>query len=152
MRYLMMELDGVVRAPNPLHRMDIAIMKGVREKLFSEYNRGTRLIILSNVGEVAFGLLPKEDYNTLVRATGQMLGVPFYKSYLCYSHPSAFLNEWKKDSENRKPGTGMYKSFVEDVHFRKGVDELILIGGVEENRFSILIDSKFEEASAFFGW
>lgn len=72
-----------------------------------------RLIVLSNQTCVARGMCTEKtlssSFETLLLSTGLIDGV-----YLSLSHPEASVPKYRRQSENRKPATGMFEAARQD--------------------------------------
>ncbi len=80
-------------------------LPGRLEKLHQLDRQGEKLAVATNQGGVAFGFL---DYHEMRRELACMAeeGHIVYTA-MCFTHPQARIEEFRMDSERRKPGPGM---------------------------------------------
>ncbi len=80
-------------------------LPGRLERLHQLDRDGMKLAIATNQGGVAFGLLDYYEMRQELRRTAEEGRIAF--TAICFTHPKAKLEEYRKESDRRKPGPGM---------------------------------------------
>jgi D-glycero-D-manno-heptose 1,7-bisphosphate phosphatase len=114
-RALFLDRDGVVNVEiGYLHRVeDVRFMSGIGSLCRTAMQMGYRLVVVTNQAGIARGLYTEEEYQALtlwIRA--ELLrceGVEFDAVYHCPFHPEHGIGEYRREHEDRKPGTGMLR-------------------------------------------
>jgi D-glycero-D-manno-heptose 1,7-bisphosphate phosphatase len=82
-------------------------LPGRLEKVRMLKESGVKLAVATNQGGVAFGYMKAQDIqDELTRMCVEARIYPD-RLYICYSHPKASLDQYREDSDRRKPGPGM---------------------------------------------
>jgi D-glycero-D-manno-heptose 1,7-bisphosphate phosphatase len=71
---------------------------------------GYKLVVVTNQAGIARGLYSEADFQTLMAWMREQLrgkGVEFDAVYHCPYHPEHGIGEYRREHEDRKPGTGM---------------------------------------------
>ncbi|MDQ3281269.1 MAG: HAD-IIIA family hydrolase [Acidobacteriota bacterium] len=104
-------LDELVYYPShgewesPRRISDLVLVDGVREPLQRFVDAGWLLFIVTNQPSFAKGKTSREELIVVHEAVVASLGVPIARSYLCFHHPDAIVDELRVKCECRKPGT-----------------------------------------------
>ncbi|HEX7155392.1 MAG TPA: HAD-IIIA family hydrolase [Thermoanaerobaculia bacterium] len=127
-RALFLDRDGVLDAlvhysshdewESPRSAADVRILPGVPDALRRAQAAGWLLFIITNQPSYAKGKVSLEGLHEAHEAVLRGIEVPVTKSYTCYHHPHAILEELKVACECRKPGT----LFLRQAHEEFGVD------------------------------
>jgi D-glycero-D-manno-heptose 1,7-bisphosphate phosphatase len=104
-------LDELVYYPShgewesPRRLADLVLIAGVSEPLRRFVDAGWLLFIVTNQPSFAKGKTTREELVAVHDAVVASLGVPIARSYLCFHHPDAVVDELRVRCECRKPGT-----------------------------------------------
>ena len=105
--------DGtLIEDPGYVHRSeDVVLLPGVKDGLRALKQAGYLLIVVTNQSGVAHGLYPESAVHALHAHLNAELGVhaAIDAFYFAPDHPEAALPEYRRVSELRKPGIGMFQ-------------------------------------------
>ena len=114
-RALFLDRDGVLDElvhyassdewESPRTLADLRMIQGVREPLQRFVDAGWKLFIITNQPSHAKGKTSREELLEVHDAVVAALGVPIARSYLCFHHPDAIVDELRVRCDCRKPGT-----------------------------------------------
>jgi D-glycero-D-manno-heptose 1,7-bisphosphate phosphatase len=118
-RALFLDRDGVVNVEiGYLHRIeDFKFMPGIVSLCRTAMRLGYRLVVVTNQAGIARGFYSEADYATLTAwMCGELRreGVEFDAVYHCPYHPEHGIGEYRREHEDRKPGTGMLRRAVRE--------------------------------------
>jgi D-glycero-D-manno-heptose 1,7-bisphosphate phosphatase len=138
-RALFLDRDGVVNEEvGYLHRAEeVRFVDGIFSLCRTAVGLGYRLIVVTNQAGIARGYYSEADFHALMlymRTELQAEGVELDAVYFCPFHPEHGVGEYKREHEDRKPGTGM---------LRRGVDQF----GVELNE-SVMVGDRCSDVAA----
>jgi D-glycero-D-manno-heptose 1,7-bisphosphate phosphatase len=114
-RALFLDRDGVLdelvyypshdewESPRALE--DLVLIAGVEEPLRRFVEAGWLLFIVTNQPSFAKGKTSRENLQAVHDAVVASLDVPIARSYICFHHPDAIVDELRVKCECRKPGT-----------------------------------------------
>lgn len=130
-RALFLDRDGVVNEEvGYLHRIeDVRFVPGIVPLCRTAVGLGYRLIVVTNQAGIARGFYTEDDFLTLMewmRAELRSCGVEFDAVYHCPFHPEHGVGKYRRDHEDRKPGTGMLLRAVRE--FGIELVESVLVG------------------------
>jgi D-glycero-D-manno-heptose 1,7-bisphosphate phosphatase len=130
-RALFLDRDGVVNVEiGYLHRIeDVRFMPGIASLCATASKLGYRLVVVTNQAGIARGLYSEEQYQTLttwMRGELRREGVEFDAVYHCPYHPKHGIGDYKREHEDRKPGTGMLRRAV--TEFGISLEESVMVG------------------------
>lgn len=113
-RALFLDRDGVINLEvGYLHRVeDVRFVDGIFSLCRTAAGLGYRLIVVTNQAGIARGFYTEADFEVLmdgVRAAFRAEGVELDAVYHCPFHPEHGVGEYKREHEDRKPGTGMLR-------------------------------------------
>jgi D-glycero-D-manno-heptose 1,7-bisphosphate phosphatase len=113
-RALFLDRDGVVNEEvGYLHRAeDVRFVDGIFSLCRTAVALGYRLIVVTNQAGIARGFYTEGDFERLMvwmRAALLAEGVELDAVYFCPFHPEHGVGEYKREHEDRKPGTGMLR-------------------------------------------
>ena len=119
-RALFLDRDGVVNEEvGYLHRIEeVRFVDGIFSLCRTAMGLGYKLIVVTNQAGIARGYYSEEDFYALMewmRGALRVEGVELDAVYHCPFHPEHGVGQYKREHEDRKPGTGM---------LRKGAAEL----------------------------
>jgi D-glycero-D-manno-heptose 1,7-bisphosphate phosphatase len=119
-RALFLDRDGVVNEEvGYLHRVDeVRFVDGIFSLCRTAMGLGYKLIVVTNQAGIARGYYSEKDFYALMewmRCALRAEGVELDAVYHCPFHPEHGVGQYKREHEDRKPGTGM---------LRKGATEL----------------------------
>jgi D-glycero-D-manno-heptose 1,7-bisphosphate phosphatase len=113
-RALFLDRDGVVNEEvGYLHRAeDVRFVDGIFSLCRTAMKLGYRLIVVTNQAGIARGYYSEEDFDRLtvwMLAALRAEGVELDAVYFCPFHPVHGVGKYKREHEDRKPGTGMLR-------------------------------------------
>jgi D-glycero-D-manno-heptose 1,7-bisphosphate phosphatase len=130
-RALFLDRDGVVNVEvGYLHRIeDVRFVDGIFSLCRTAASLGYRLIVVTNQAGIARSFYTETDFHALMdfmRNTLRSQGVELDAVYFCPFHPEHGVGEYKREHEDRKPGTGMLRRGAREF----GVDltESVMVG------------------------
>ncbi len=111
---LFLDRDGVINEEvGYLHaREDVRWVEGIFELCRAAVGLGYRLVVVTNQSGIARGLYTEAQFETLMtwmRGEFVQRGVGLDAVYFCPFHPEHGVGEYKREHEDRKPGTGMLR-------------------------------------------
>lgn len=111
-RALFLDRDGVVNEEvGYLHRAEeVRFVDGIFPLCRTAARLGYKLIVVTNQAGIARGYYSEADFHALMEfMRGQLRaeGVELDAVYYCPFHPEHGIGEYKREHEDRKPGTGM---------------------------------------------
>lgn len=122
-------------------------LPGRREKLQDLRASGVKLAVATNQGGVAFGYMQAQDVTSAIVHMAREASVSAVE--ICYTHPKARLEEYRMESDRRKPGPGMLQTLIHDA----GVEpqNTLMVGDREEDRLAASVAGvDFQWADTFF--
>jgi D-glycero-D-manno-heptose 1,7-bisphosphate phosphatase len=130
-RALFLDRDGVVNVEiGYLHRIeDVEFMPGIVSLCRTAMRLGYRLVVVTNQAGIARGLYSEEQYQELtewIRGELRREGVDFDAVYHCPYHPEHGIGGYKREHEDRKPGTGMLRRAVRE--FGVSLEDSVMVG------------------------
>ncbi|MEI9981066.1 MAG: HAD family hydrolase [Edaphobacter sp.] len=138
-RALFLDRDGVVNEEvGYLHRAEeVRFVEGIFSLCRTAAGLGYRLIVVTNQAGIARGYYSEADFEVLMefmRTEMRAERVELDAVYYCPFHPEHGVGKYKREHEDRKPGTGM---------LRRGAREL----GVELSE-SVLVGDRCSDVAA----
>jgi D-glycero-D-manno-heptose 1,7-bisphosphate phosphatase len=130
-RALFLDRDGVVNEEvGYLHRTDeVRFVDGIFSLCRTAAGLGYRLIVVTNQAGIARGYYSEADFEALMEFMREELraeGVELDAVYYCPFHPEHGIGKYKREHEDRKPGTGMLRRGARE--FGVVLSESVLIG------------------------
>jgi D-glycero-D-manno-heptose 1,7-bisphosphate phosphatase len=130
-RALFLDRDGVVNEEvGYLHRSEeVRFVDGIFSLCRTAAALGYRLIVVTNQAGIARGYYSEADFEILMEFMCGALrqqGVELDAVYYCPFHPEHGVGKYKREHEDRKPGTGMLRRGAREL----GIDlsESVLVG------------------------
>lgn len=119
-RALFLDRDGVVNVEiGYLHRIeDVEFMPGIIPLCRTAMQLGYRLVVVTNQAGIARGFYSEADFEALMawmRGELRVQGVEFDAVYHCPYHPDHGVGEYRREHEDRKPGTGMLRRAMREL-------------------------------------
>ena len=113
-RALFLDRDGVVNVEvGYLHRPEeVRFVDGIVPLCRTAAALGYRLIVVTNQAGIARGFYTEADFHALmdfIRQELRIQGVELDAVYFCPYHPEHGVGAYKREHEDRKPGTGMLR-------------------------------------------
>ena len=98
-------------------------------KIATLHLQGIKLALATNQGGVAFGYMQESD----IRSEIERMAAEMYAMYIgiCYTHPNAKIEQYRSDSDRRKPGPGMLIEAQD--HFKIGPIHTLMVGDRPED-------------------
>ena len=130
-RGLYLDRDGVInREVGYLHRAEeVEFVEGIFELCRTAQRLGYRLMVVTNQAGIARGFYTEAAFEELMvwmRAEFVRQNVVLDAVYYCPFHPEHGVGEYKREHEDRKPGTGMLRRGESD--FGLELKECLLVG------------------------
>ena len=130
-RALFLDRDGVVNVEvGYLHRTaDVRFMPGIFSLCRTAAALGYRLIVVTNQAGIARGFYTEADFHLLMdfmRDELRAQSVELDAVYFCPYHPEHGVGEYKREHEDRKPGTGMLNRAARE--FSLDLAECVMVG------------------------
>jgi D-glycero-D-manno-heptose 1,7-bisphosphate phosphatase len=131
MRALFLDRDGVVNVEvGYLHRAeDVRFVEGIFSLCRTAMRLGYRLIVVTNQAGIARGYYTEEDFERLMewmQGALRVEGVELDAVYFCPFHPEHGVGTYKREHEDRKPGTGMLRRGA--TEFGVSLAESVMVG------------------------
>jgi D-glycero-D-manno-heptose 1,7-bisphosphate phosphatase len=116
-RALFLDRDGVINHEvGYLHRVeDVRFVDGIFSLCRTAARLGYRLIVVTNQAGIARGFYSEADFDALMawmKDSFRVEGIELDAVYHCPFHPEHGIGKYKRDHEDRKPGTGMLRRGV----------------------------------------
>ena len=113
-RALFLDRDGVINVEvGYLHRVeDVQFVPGIFSLCRTAMRLGYRLVVVTNQAGIARGFYTEADFEALMTWMQEALrveGVELDAVYHCPFHPEHGVGEYRREHEDRKPGTGMLR-------------------------------------------
>jgi D-glycero-D-manno-heptose 1,7-bisphosphate phosphatase len=128
---LFLDRDGVINHEvGYLYQpADVRFVDGIFPLCRTAQSLGYKLVVVTNQSGIARGFYTPADFEALMhwmRAEFLREDITLDAVYHCPYHPEHGVGEWKREHEDRKPGTGMLRRAVREL----GVDltQSIMIG------------------------
>lgn len=130
-RALFLDRDGVINYEvGYLHRAaDVQFVEGIFSLCRTAAKLNYRLIVVTNQAGIARGLYTETDFESLMvwmRAAFRAEGVELDAVYHCPFHPEHGIGDYKREHEDRKPGTGMLRRGVRE--FGIDLEQSVMVG------------------------
>ena len=130
-RALFLDRDGVVNEEvGYLHRTDeVRFVDGIFSLCRTAAGLGYRLIVVTNQAGIARGYYTEADFESLMefmRGELRVQGVELDAVYYCPYHPEHGVGKYKREHEDRKPGTGMLRRGAKE--FGLELNESVMVG------------------------
>lgn len=130
-RALFLDRDGVVNEEvGYLHRVeDVRFVEGIFSLCRTAARLGYKLIVVTNQAGIARGYYTEADFEHLMewmRGALRAEGVELDAVYHCPFHPEHGVGRYKREHEDRKPGTGMLRRGARE--FGISLEESIMVG------------------------
>lgn len=130
-RALFLDRDGVVNVEvGYLHRAEeVRFVEGIYSLCRTATKLGYRLIVVTNQAGIARGFYTEADFHTLmdfIRAELRTEGIELDAVYHCPYHPEHGVGQYKREHEDRKPGTGMLRRGARE--FDLSLADSVMIG------------------------
>jgi D-glycero-D-manno-heptose 1,7-bisphosphate phosphatase len=130
-RALFLDRDGVVNEEvGYLHRAEeVRFVDGIFSLCRTAAGLGYRLIVVTNQAGIARGYYSEPDFEALMefmRGELRNQGVELDAVYYCPFHPEHGVGKYRREHEDRKPGTGMLRRGARD--FGLELSESVMVG------------------------
>jgi D-glycero-D-manno-heptose 1,7-bisphosphate phosphatase len=130
-RALFLDRDGVVNEEVGylIRPEDVRFLPGLFALCRTAASLGYRILVVTNQAGIARGFYTEEDFARLTEWMQLELareGVPFDAVYYCPFHPEHGLGRYKREHEDRKPGTGMLRRGA--IEFGVSLAESVMVG------------------------
>lgn len=154
-----LDRDGTVNVEKDyLHRTeDLEFEENIPETLKYLYDKGYKLIIVSNQSGIARGYFTVQDVEHLhsfMRKKAEDAGFKIEKFYYCPHHPEGTVPEFSFECSCRKPGTGLIDQAVKDFDIDVSASYMIgdkaadMIAGKRAGLTTILVGTGYGKETA----
>jgi D-glycero-D-manno-heptose 1,7-bisphosphate phosphatase len=113
-----------------LHRSEeVRFVDGIFSLCRTAATLGYKLIVVTNQAGIARGYYTEEDFEVLMqwmRSALRVEGVELDAVYYCPFHPEHGVGEYRREHEDRKPGTGMLRRGA--AEFGISLAESVMVG------------------------
>ncbi|MEG9437681.1 HAD family hydrolase [Edaphobacter sp. HDX4] len=128
---LFLDRDGVVNVEiGYLHRIEeVEFVPGIFSLCRTARRLGYRLVIVTNQAGIARGYYDEAAFERLMTWMGEQLrnqGIELDAVYYCPYHPEHGIGDYKREHEDRKPGTGMLRRAMKELDV--SLTQSVLIG------------------------
>jgi D-glycero-D-manno-heptose 1,7-bisphosphate phosphatase len=110
---------------SPRTLADLVMIEGVTEPLQRFVDAGWLLFIVTNQPSYAKGKTSMEELHAVHDAVVERLGVDIARSYLCFHHPDAIVEELRIACECRKPGAQSLRDAAREFDVDLGASWMI---------------------------
>ena len=126
---LFLDRDGVINHEvGYLHAAEeVRWVEGIFELCRVAVGLGYRLVVVTNQAGIARGMYTEAQFETLMewmRAEFVKKGVALDAVYFCPFHPEG-VGEYKREHEDRKPGTGMLRRAAKELGVELGASVMV---------------------------
>jgi D-glycero-D-manno-heptose 1,7-bisphosphate phosphatase len=130
-RALFLDRDGVVNEEvGYLHRIeDVRFIDGIFSLCRTASRLGYRLIVVTNQAGIARGFYTEDDFESLMKWMREALraeGVELDAVYYCPFHPEHGIGKYRREHDDRKPGTGMLRRAARE--FDLSLADSVMVG------------------------
>jgi D-glycero-D-manno-heptose 1,7-bisphosphate phosphatase len=130
-RGLFLDRDGVINHEiGYLSRAaEVIFVDGIFSLCRTAQRLGYRLFVVTNQAGIARGFYTEADYQQLMewmRLEFRREGIEFSAFYYCPFHPEHGIGEYRREHEDRKPGTGMIRRGARE--FSLDLSQSVLVG------------------------
>jgi D-glycero-D-manno-heptose 1,7-bisphosphate phosphatase len=130
-RALFLDRDGVVNVEvGYLYRTEgVRFVDGIFSLCRTAMKLGYRLIVVTNQAGIARGYYTEADFHTLMDFIQSQLRseqIELDAVYYCPYHPEHGVGQYKREHEDRKPGTGMLRRGARE--FDLSLADSVMIG------------------------
>jgi D-glycero-D-manno-heptose 1,7-bisphosphate phosphatase len=130
-RALFLDRDGVVNEEvGYLYRAEeVRFVDGIFSLCRTAVGLGYRLIVVTNQAGIARGYYSEADFQALMvfmRGKLREENIELDAVYFCPFHPEHGVGEYKREHEDRKPGTGMLRRGA--AQFGVELSESVMVG------------------------
>ena len=130
-RALFLDRDGVVNVEvGYLHRIeDVEFVPGIFSLCRTAMRLGYRLVVVTNQAGIARGFYTEADFEALMTWMRDVLrveGIELDAVYHCPYHPEHGVGEYRREHEDRKPGTGMLRRAARE--FEISLADSVMVG------------------------
>jgi D-glycero-D-manno-heptose 1,7-bisphosphate phosphatase len=130
-RALFLDRDGVVNEEvGYLYRVDeVRFVEGISSLCRTAMRLGYKLIVVTNQAGIARGYYSETDFYALMKWMRDALraeGVELDAVYHCPFHPEHGVGQYKREHEDRKPGTGMLRRGARELGVE--LSESVMVG------------------------
>jgi len=130
-RALFLDRDGVINeeASYLWRPEDVRFVDGIFSLCRTAQSLGYRIAVVTNQAGIGRGLYTEDDFHALMdwmRTEFAREGVALDAIYFSPYHPEHGLGEYRREHEDRKPGTGMLRRGASDLGIT--LAESVLVG------------------------
>jgi D-glycero-D-manno-heptose 1,7-bisphosphate phosphatase len=149
---LFLDRDGIVNEDTKyLHKAeDVVFIDGIFELCRIAQQKGYILIVVTNQAGIARGYFTEEDVLTLhewMKKQFAEKGIHISDFYYSPYHPSGVIEQYKKDSNCRKPKPGLFIQAINDHNI--DLNQSLMVGDKQSDRIqleglrSVVIKSRY---------
>lgn len=149
---LFLDRDGIINEDSayPYKPEQIVFTDGIFDLCHKAISKGYIIIVVTNQAGVAKGYFTEDDVLALhkwIKEQFSVQGIEITAFYFSPYHPEATVEQYRKDTECRKPGGGMIRKAVEE--FDIDLSKSLMVGDKESDRIkipelrSVVVKSKY---------
>ncbi len=149
---LFLDRDGIINEDTKyLHKAeDVVFIDGIFELCRTAQQKGYILIVVTNQAGIARGYFTEKDVLTLhewMKKQFAEKGIQISAFYYSPYHPSGVIEQYKKDSDCRKPKPGLFIQAVKDYNI--DINQSLMVGDKQSDRIqleglrSVVIKSRY---------
>jgi len=151
-RLIVLDVDGTLVKPKSGATFrksadDWQWLPGRLERCQELHSQGVKLALATNQGGVAFGHLDAFEIEQETRIIASAIGAVY--AGICFSHPHATIEQYRRETDARKPGPGMLIAAMAATGI--GPQETLMVGDRgEDEQAAINAGIDFMRADSFF--
>lgn len=137
---LFLDRDGIINEDTKyLHKAeDVVFIDGIFELCRTAQQKGYILIVVTNQAGIARGYFTEKDVLTLhewMKKQFAEKGIQIRAFYYSPYHPSGVIEQYKKDSDCRKPKPGLFIQAVKDHNI--DINQSLMVGDKQSDRIQL---------------
>jgi len=130
-RGLFLDRDGVINEEVGylVHPQDVRFVPGIFSLCRTAHRLGYQILVITNQSGIARGYYSEADFQRLMewmQAEFVREGASLDAVYHCPFHPEHGVGEYRREHEDRKPGTGMLRRGARDLNL--SLEQSVLVG------------------------
>lgn len=128
---LFLDRDGIINIEKNFvyKKEDIEFVDGIFDLVLSANRAGCAVIVVTNQAGIGRGYYTENDFHILMRwIDGEFAkkSARIDRVYFCPDHPEFGIGEYKKHSDDRKPGPGMFFKAARELNIN--LSHSIMVG------------------------
>jgi len=137
---LFLDRDGIINEDRkyPYRSQDIVFIPAIFNVCKVALQKGYILVVTTNQAGIAKGLFTEQDVQSLHAWMSDQFsekGIKITKFYYCPFHKNGIVEQYKRDSDFRKPKPGMYIQAARELNI--DLSESVMIGDKQSDRIEL---------------